>query len=168
LRHSSDARISEVLALDLAQINIDVRKFQVIGKGNKTRWYFYSEDAAKSLNYYIKYYRHPDCSAPSTTPQAVKSSNTATIESEITIGKLESRFEGIDRLMISRYPHLHEVFLSCCETHLGANKITDDILMIGTGFLCAGARSVISTLWSVNDLATALFSIFYYHTLRQY
>jgi CHAT domain-containing protein len=70
---------------------------------------------------------------------------------------------GLDRLMISRYPHLHEVFLSCCETHLGATKITDDILTIGTGFLCAGARSVISTLWSVDDLATALFSMFYYH-----
>jgi CHAT domain-containing protein len=69
---------------------------------------------------------------------------------------------GLDRLMISRYPHLHEVFLSCCETHLGATKITDDILTIGTGFLCAGARSVISTLWTVDDIATALFSSFYY------
>ena len=42
-------------------------------------------------------------------------------------------------------------------------KITDDILTITTGFLCAGARSVISTLWAVDDLATALFSIFYYN-----
>ncbi|NEP80321.1 MAG: CHAT domain-containing protein, partial [Okeania sp. SIO3B3] len=32
--------------------------------------------------------------------------------------------------------------------------------------LCAGARGVISTLWSVDDLATSLFSIFY-HQLRQ-
>ena len=63
LLHSSGARIAEVLALDLAQLNIDARKFQVIGKGNKTRWCFYSEDAAKSLNYYIKYYRHSDCLA---------------------------------------------------------------------------------------------------------
>ena len=69
----------------------------------------------------------------------------------------------LDRLMISRYLNLHEVFLSCCETHLGTTKITDDILTLATGFLCAGARSVISTLWAVDDLATALFSIFYYH-----
>ena len=60
LLHSSGARISEVLALDLAEINIDARKFQVVGKGNKTRWCFYSEDAAISLNYYLKYYRHLD------------------------------------------------------------------------------------------------------------
>ena len=32
-----------------------------------------------------------------------------------------------------------------------------------TGFLCAGARGAVSTLWSVNDLATSLFSIFYHH-----
>ena len=65
-------------------------------------------------------------------------------------------------LMISRYPHLQEIFLSCCETHFGTTKITDDTITLGTGFLCAGARTVIGTLWSVNDIATALFSIFYY------
>jgi integrase/recombinase XerD len=69
LLHSSGARIAEVLALDLAQINIDARKFQVIGKGNKTRWCFYSEDTAESLNYYIKYYRHSDCLALFTAEQ---------------------------------------------------------------------------------------------------
>ena len=66
------------------------------------------------------------------------------------------------KLMISRYPHLQEIFLSCCETHFGTTKITDDTITLGTGFLCAGARTVIGTLWSVNDIATALFSIFYY------
>ncbi|MGL4378366.1 MAG: CHAT domain-containing protein, partial [Microcoleaceae cyanobacterium] len=61
-----------------------------------------------------------------------------------------------------RLPDLSDVFLSCCETHLGFAGITDDVLSLSTGFLCAGARSVVSTLWSVDDLATALFSIFYY------
>ncbi|MEY3870236.1 MAG: hypothetical protein RLZZ338_4130 [Cyanobacteriota bacterium] len=61
-----------------------------------------------------------------------------------------------------RLPELSDVFLSCCETNLGMTKITDDILTLGTGFLCAGARSVVSSLWAVDDLATALFSIFYY------
>jgi len=49
---------------------------------------------------------------------------------------------------------------------LGVTKITDDILTLSIGFLCAGARSVFSTLWAVDDLATALFSIFY-HRYRQ-
>ncbi|MTJ07862.1 MULTISPECIES: CHAT domain-containing protein [unclassified Anabaena] len=61
-----------------------------------------------------------------------------------------------------RLPNLIDVFLSCCETNLGTPALTDDILTLSTGFLCAGARSVVSSLWSVNDLATAFFSIFYY------
>ncbi|WP_460203041.1 CHAT domain-containing protein [Scytonema sp. NUACC21] len=61
-----------------------------------------------------------------------------------------------------RLPNLSDVFLACCETHLGIPSLTDDILTLSTGFLCAGARSVLSTLWSVNDLATGLFSSFYY------
>ncbi|PHM08774.1 hypothetical protein CK516_18750 [Nostoc sp. 'Peltigera malacea cyanobiont' DB3992] len=66
-----------------------------------------------------------------------------------------------------RLPQLVEVFLSCCETNLGTPSLTDDILTLSTGFLCAGARSVVSTLWSVNDLATALFSIFYYQQRQE-
>jgi integrase/recombinase XerD len=100
LLHSSGARISEVLALDLAQLNIDVRKFQVIGKGNKTRWCFYSEDAAKSLNYYIKYYRHPDCSALFTAEQPFthvhsRLSYRAAYQSWIKLLSSEIQLQGI-------------------------------------------------------------------------
>ncbi|MTJ48452.1 CHAT domain-containing protein [Dolichospermum sp. UHCC 0259] len=61
-----------------------------------------------------------------------------------------------------RLPNLVDVFLSCCETNLGKPNITDDLLTLSTGFLCAGATNVISSLWMVDDLATALLSIFYY------
>ncbi|MDF0555669.1 CHAT domain-containing protein [Kamptonema sp. UHCC 0994] len=66
-----------------------------------------------------------------------------------------------------RFPQLSDVFLSCCETGLGLSEITGDILTFSTAFLSAGARSVISTLWAVDDLATALFSIFYYQEWQQ-
>ena len=61
-----------------------------------------------------------------------------------------------------RIPHLTDVFLSCCETNLGVSQLSDEPLTLATGFLCAGARSVVSTLWAVDDLATAIFSIIYY------
>ena len=66
-----------------------------------------------------------------------------------------------------RMPHLVEVFLSCCETNLGRPNVTDDIVTLSTGFLCAGARVVISTLWSVDALATALFCLLYYQFREQ-
>lgn len=65
-----------------------------------------------------------------------------------------------------RFPNLSDVFLSCCETGFGLPNPTDDILTLATGFLCAGARNVVSTLWSVDDMASALFSILY-HQFRQ-
>lgn len=69
LLHRTGARISEVLALDLADVDEQGRKFQVIGKGNKRRWCFYSEDAAQALAAYIQDYRHPSCAAVFTARQ---------------------------------------------------------------------------------------------------
>lgn len=62
LLHRTGARISELLALNLEDVDLNHQKFQVLGKGNKRRWCFYSEDAANSLAEYIKYERftpHP-------------------------------------------------------------------------------------------------------------
>lgn len=81
---------------------------------------------------------------------------------------LESKLQLFDgdinlgRVFTWRFSHLAEVFLSCCETNLTLTQITDDPLSIASGFLCAGARNVVSTLWAVDDLATALFCILYY------
>jgi CHAT domain-containing protein len=72
-----------------------------------------------------------------------------------------------DLLTGTRYPHLDEVFLSACETHVGTTTITDDIATLTTGFLCIGARSVQSTLWAVNDIITVIFSLFYHQQRNQ-
>lgn len=70
LLHSSGARIAEILALDLKDVDTVNRKFQVIGKGNKLRWCFYSENTSTSLNNYLKYYRHQSISALFTAQQS--------------------------------------------------------------------------------------------------
>ncbi|MFZ9737856.1 MAG: CHAT domain-containing protein [Prochlorotrichaceae cyanobacterium] len=62
-----------------------------------------------------------------------------------------------------RMPQMQDIFLAACETNLGTPNINDDILTLGAGFLCAGARSVVSTLWSVDALANSLFCEFYYY-----
>jgi CHAT domain-containing protein len=62
-----------------------------------------------------------------------------------------------------RFADLNDVFLSCCETGLTMPKsLADELLTLGTGFLCAGARSVISSLWSVDDLSAAVLSKLYH------
>nr|WP_211176511.1 tyrosine-type recombinase/integrase [Brasilonema sp. UFV-L1] len=56
--HRTGCRIGELLALSLAEVDIQNRKFQVLGKGNKQRWCFYSEDAASALLNYLNHSRH--------------------------------------------------------------------------------------------------------------
>jgi len=58
LLHRTGCRIGELLALNLSDLDIKNQKFQVLGKGNKQRWCFYSDDAAKSLDKYFQHSRH--------------------------------------------------------------------------------------------------------------
>ena len=69
LLHRTGARISEVLALDLDDLDMESQRFQVIGKGNKQRWCFYSQDVIPVLLSYLKHYRHPSHSALFTAQQ---------------------------------------------------------------------------------------------------
>lgn len=69
LLHRSGARISELLSLDLESLDLEQHKFQVVGKGNRQRWCFYSEDAAEVLQKYLTGHRHPGSPALFTAQQ---------------------------------------------------------------------------------------------------
>lgn len=58
LLHRTGCRIGELLALNLDEIDTDNCKFQILVKGNKQRWCFYSSDAALALSKYLQYSRH--------------------------------------------------------------------------------------------------------------
>jgi CHAT domain-containing protein len=54
------------------------------------------------------------------------------------------------------------VVLSACETGLGKLQTGEGVMSLSRGFTFAGAQSLISSLWSVNDQSTAdIFSAFY-------
>ncbi|MDJ1169865.1 CHAT domain-containing protein [Roseofilum sp. BLCC_M154] len=60
-----------------------------------------------------------------------------------------------------RIPDVEEIFTSCCEVNFTAANPSDDPLTLAAGFLCAGARAVITTQWAVADLGSALLAILY-------
>lgn len=54
------------------------------------------------------------------------------------------------------------VVLSACQTNLGELKRGEGVMSLNRGFTYAGARSLVSSLWNVNDRATAqIFGQFY-------
>lgn len=69
LLHRTGARISEAIALNLDDLDLVNRKFQVLGKGNKRRWCFYGQDLDLVLEEYVRLHRHPDCPALFTAKQ---------------------------------------------------------------------------------------------------
>ncbi len=59
------------------------------------------------------------------------------------------------------------VVLSACETQLGSQSRGDDIVGLNRAFMYAGARSVIASLWTVDDEATSLLMQAFYTKLKQ-
>ena len=59
------------------------------------------------------------------------------------------------------------VTLSACETALGKVANGDDVVGFTRGLLYAGANSIVSSLWKVDDKATSILMQQFYQSLRE-
>ena len=60
------------------------------------------------------------------------------------------------------------VVLSCCHSASGKTSIAEGVVGIARAFLGSGARSVLMSLWAVDDGATKTFmNIFYKSLIRE-
>jgi len=62
---------------------------------------------------------------------------------------------------------LRLVILSACETAVAGFELPDEVVSLPTGFLAAGATSVLSTLWAIDDKAAAIFIGRFYHEWKE-
>jgi len=58
------------------------------------------------------------------------------------------------------------VTLSACQTGLGDVKNGDDVVGLNRGFLYAGAKSIVASLWSVPDESTRVLMTSFYNNLK--
>nr|WP_069968369.1 CHAT domain-containing protein [Desertifilum tharense]OEJ74005.1 hypothetical protein BH720_16760 [Desertifilum tharense IPPAS B-1220] len=63
-------------------------------------------------------------------------------------------------------PYCRLVTLSACETGLVDTALTDEYIGLASGFLYAGSSTVVSSLWRVDDFATAFLMIRFYQELN--
>src|SRR5205807_3737156 len=78
----------------------------------------------------------------------------------------DGRFNAIDAFNLN-LKECELVTLSGCETGLALTGGGDEQLGLGRAFLAAGAKSLVMSLWSVEDNATnELMQIFYKHLLN--
>ena len=56
--------------------------------------------------------------------------------------------------------------MSACETGLGDITKGDDVIGLTRGFLYAGANSVVSSLWVVDDQATEKLMLHFYRDMK--
>lgn len=72
----------------------------------------------------------------------------------------------VDQILSTRI-NAELVTLSACETGLGDIKGGDEVVSFNRAFFQAGARSIISTLWRIDDVASALTMKRFYRYLSE-
>ena len=88
------------------------------------------------------------------------------LESYLKVGHQE--FITLEEIFKLNLEQCRLVVLSACETGLtDHNSITDEYVGLPNGFIYAGASNVVSTLWKVDQLATAFLMIKFYENLEK-
>ncbi|NEO41263.1 MAG: CHAT domain-containing protein [Moorea sp. SIOASIH] len=81
----------------------------------------------------------------------------------------EDGFLTLEEIFGLKLEQCRLVTLSACETGLiDFNNTSDEYIGLPSGFLVAGSPAVVSSLWTVNDLSTALLIIKFYDNLLNY
>ncbi|KAJ7646322.1 CHAT domain-containing protein [Mycena polygramma] len=94
----------------------------------------------------------------------IQSTGDPMVKSHLKLYEGDLELETILRLPL---PNAQFVFLAACQTAMGDAKIINESFHLGGGFMTAGFRSVIGTMWSMNDSdGPVVAEIVYSHLFR--
>ena len=104
---------------------------------------------------YVHFASHGEFNADAPLNSALLLAKDKTNDGTLTVGELYSMRLNADL-----------VTLSACETGLGKIANGDDVVGLTRGFLYAGSRSIVASLWKVDDEATAYLMTRFYSALK--
>ncbi len=104
---------------------------------------------------YLHFASHGDFNADSPLNSSLLLAKDSANDGTLTVGELYSMRLNADL-----------VTLSACETGLGKIANGDDVVGLTRGFLYAGSRSIVASLWKVDDEATAYLMTRFYGALK--
>ena len=104
---------------------------------------------------YVHFASHGEFNADSPLNSALLLAKDKANDGTLTVGELYSMRLNADL-----------VTLSACETGLGKIANGDDVVGLTRGFLYAGSRSIVASLWKVDDEATAYLMTRFYSALK--
>jgi site-specific recombinase XerD len=143
LLFSSGLRVSELVGLDRAHINLKRREFMVRGKGQKDRPIFISPEAAKWVEHYLQ--KRQDTA----TPLFVRYSGRKEVDRSGNFQRLTAR--SVQRL-VARYARLAGI-TKHVSPHTMRHSFATDLLMNG-----ADLRSVQAMLGHSNIATTQIYT----------
>ncbi|PVF90903.1 hypothetical protein CPB86DRAFT_504319 [Serendipita vermifera] len=81
---------------------------------------------------------------------------------------LEDGHLTLEEIIRLELPHAEFAFLSACQTTTGDENLSDEAAHIAGGMLLVGYRSVVATMWSIQDeLAPLVTDEFYRHIMKE-
>jgi len=81
-------------------------------------------------------------------------------------GGYDGELDVHEILSMDLYAYL--IVLSSCQTGLGQLTTGDELVGLSRAFICAGAQSLLSSLWAVNDESTGYFMECFYRNLQNH
>jgi len=128
LMYSSGLRVSELVGLELNQINFNQGVIRILGKGNKERLVPMGEEAQDALLYFIQYFR-ADLQKPSITTDAVFLSSRGKGMTRQAFWQLIKKYLLMSGIKTSYTPHsLRHAFATHLINH-GADLRTVQMLL---------------------------------------
>jgi CHAT domain-containing protein len=71
----------------------------------------------------------------------------------------------LSEILKKNLPYSDFAFLSACQTSMGDENLSEEVVHLAAGMQAAGYRSIVGTMWSISDIHAPDIAEFFYESL---